>query len=188
MKKILFSIIAVFCSITAMAGDDVTIASGSLAEIKAAGEAKVYVEWDYSNATLEKKPVAEFLKEKGSDWESEYPGELRLAESELKKAFGKCKFVNLVESKDQAQYVFTIKMLDFHYGSTGAAVVIGWGAGDAHFDADITVTNTASQATVAVIKADGVPGGGWGNTKRRCDAYKELGEWFAKLVKKAKTK
>lgn len=67
MKKFLFLMVALFSAITMSAKDDVTVKSGSLSEIKAAGISKVFIVWDYSAATLEGKQVDAFLKEKGED-------------------------------------------------------------------------------------------------------------------------
>ena len=186
MKKFLFLMVALFSVITMSAKDDVTVKSGSLAEIKAAGISKVFIVWDYSAATLEGKQVDAFLKEKGEDWVANYPQELAEAEAEFAKAVEKSKFVNVTLEKDQAQYIITVKVKDFHYGSTGAAVMIGFGAGDAHLSGSVEFTKNGSTETISVLDVDGVPGAGWGNERRRREAYKELGEWVVKLIKKAK--
>ena len=178
--------VTLFSAITMSAKDDVTVKSGSLAEIKAAGISKVFIVWDYSAATLEGKQVDAFLKEKGEDWVANYPQELAEAESEFAKAVSKSKFVDVTLEKDQAQYIITIKMKDFNYGNTAVAVWVGMGAGDAHFNATVEFTKNGSTETFAVLDADGVPGGGFGNEARRRDAYEELGECLVKLIKKAK--
>lgn len=113
-------------------------------------------------------------------------GSLAEAEAEFAKALGKSKFVNVTTEKDQAQYIITIKVKDFNYGNTAVAVWVGMGAGDAHFNATVEFTKNGSKETVAVLDADGVPGGGFGNEARRRDAYEELGECLVKLIKKAK--
>jgi hypothetical protein len=186
MKKIIFLFVALLSVITMSAKDDVTVKSGSLAEVKAAGSSFVYIVWDYSSATLEGKNVDAFLKEKGADWVAGYPQELAEAEAEFAKALGKSKFVNVTTEKDQAQYIITIKVKDFNYGNTAVAVWVGMGAGDAHFNATVEFTKNGSKETVAVLDADGVPGGGFGNEARRRDAYEELGECLVKIIKKAK--
>ena len=178
--------VALFSVITMSAKDDVTIKSGSLAEIKAAGKSNVFIVWDYSAATLGGKDVDAYLKEKGGDWVENYPQELVKAEAEFAKAVGKSKFVNVTTEKDQAQYIITIKVKDFNYGNTAVAVWVGMGAGDAHFNSTVEFTKNGSTQTFAVLDADGVPGGGFGNEARRRDAYEELGEWVVKLIKKAK--
>lgn len=108
MKKFLFLMVALFFAITMSAKDDVTIKSGSLAEIKAAGISKVFIVWDYSAATLGGKDVDAYLKEKGGDWLENYPKELVKAEAEFAKAVGKSKFINVTTEKDQAQYIITV--------------------------------------------------------------------------------
>lgn len=186
MKKIIFLFVALLSVITMSAKDDVTIKSGSLAEIKAAGGSFVYIVWDYSAATLGGKDVDAYLKAKGADWVAGYPKELAEAEAEFAAAVSKSKYVNVTTEKDQAQYIITIKMKDFNYGNTAVAVWVGMGAGDAHFNATVEFTKNGSTETFAVLDADGVPGGGFGNEARRRDAYEELGEWVVKLIKKAK--
>ena len=186
MKKIIFLFVALISVITMSAKDDVTVKSGSLSEIKAAGSSFVYIVWDYSAATLEGKNVDAFLKEKGEDWVANYPQELAEAEAEFAKAVGKSKFVNVTTEQDQAQYVITVKVKDFHYGSTGVSVMIGFGAGDAHLSGSVEFTKNGSTETISVRDVDGVPGAGFGNERRRREAYKELGEWVVKLIKKAK--
>lgn len=186
MKKIIFLFVALISVITMSAKDDVTVKSGSLSEIKAAGSSFVYIVWDYSAATLEGKNVDAFLKEKGEDWVANYPQELAEAEAEFAKAVGKSKFVNVTTEQDQAQYVITVKVKDFHYGSTGVSVMIGFGAGDAHLSGSVEFTKNGSTETISVLDVDGVPGAGFGNERRRREAYKELGEWVVKLIKKAK--
>ena len=186
MKKIIFLFVALISVITMSAKDDVTVKSSSLSEIKAAGSSFVYIVWDYSAATLEGKNVDAFLKEKGEDWVANYPQELAEAEAEFAKAVGKSKFVNVTTEQDQAQYVITVKVKDFHYGSTGVSVMIGFGAGDAHLSGSVEFTKNGSTETISVLDVDGVPGAGFGNERRRREAYKELGEWVVKLIKKAK--
>lgn len=186
MKKIIFLFVALLSVITMSAKDDVIVKSGSLAEVKAAGSSNVFIVWDYSAATLEGQNVDAFLKAKGEDWVANYPQELAEAEAEFAKAVSKSKFVNVTLEKDMAQYIITIKMKDFNYGNTAVAVWVGMGAGDAHFNATVEFTKNGSTETFAVLDADGVPGGGFGNEARRRDAYEELGEWIVKLIKKAK--
>lgn len=60
------------------------------------------------------------------------------------------------------------------------------GAGDAHLNGSVEITKNGSKNAIAVLDADGVPGGGFGNEARRRDAYEELGECLVKLIKKAK--
>ena len=186
MKKIIFLFVALLSVITMSAKDDVTVKSGSLAEVKAAGSSFVYIVWDYSAATLEGQNVDAFLKAKGADWVANYPQELAEAEAEFAKAVSKSKYVNVTTEQDQAQYVITIKVKDFHYGSTGMAVMIGFGAGDAHLSGSVEFTKNGSTDTISVLDVDGVPVAGFGNERRRREAYKELGEWVVKLIKKAK--
>ena len=187
MKKLLFSLAAIFCSLTSFASDDVAVISGSLSELNAAEPVNVYVEWDYSNATLEEKPVDTYLQSRGAEWVRDYPDELKQAESEFNKYLTKKgkKFFNVVDSKSEAQYIITVKMGDFNYGSAALSVVIGFGSGDAHLKGDVNITK-ADGTRVAALKAMGVPGSAYGSTDRRIDSYKRLAGWIIKLTKKAK--
>ena len=186
MKKFLFLMVALFSVITMSAKDDVTVKSGSLAEIKAAGKSNVFIVWDYSAATLGGKDVDAYLKEKGGDWAENYPQELAKSEAEFAKAVGKSKFVNVTTEKDQAQYIITIRVKDFTYGNNALSYWVGFGAGDAHLNGSVEFTKNGSTETIAVLDLDGVPGGGPDNEARRKNAYEELGEWIVKLIKKAK--
>ena len=57
MKKILLVLAGLMCSVAGVfAKADVTVKSGSLAELKGTKE-KIYVVWDYSHATLEGKDL-----------------------------------------------------------------------------------------------------------------------------------
>ena len=163
--------VTLFSAITMSAKDDVTVKSGSLAEVKAAGSSNVFIVWDYSAATLEGQNVDAFLKAKGEDWVANYPQELAEAEAEFAKAVSKSKFVNVTLEKDMAQYIITIKMKDFNYGNTAVAVWVGMGAGDAHFNATVEFTKNGRTETFAVLDADGVPGGGFGNEARRREMH-----------------
>lgn len=185
MKKFILALVALFAMVNvASAKDDVFVTSGSLVELKA-NNVNVFVEWDYSNATLEGKKVADFLAEKGPDWQNSYESELKRAEivfaTQLNK---KSKTVTVVDDRNSADYVMTIKMGDFYYGSTGLSIVVGMGAGSAHMHADIVVSKGG--AAVAEVKCDGVPGNGYGNEVRRTTSYLNLANWMVKLVKKAK--
>ena len=53
-------------------------------------------------------------------------------------------------------------------------------------DIQAIVDKKGIEQPVAVLDVDGVPGGGYGNEKRRVEAYRELAELLAKLIKKSK--
>lgn len=185
MKKLLFAVVAFFAMVNvACAKDDVMLASGSLFGLNQ-GEQKVYVAFDYSAATIEGKKPADFLKEKGEEWVNNYSNELEKAEAffcaEITK---RSKTMKIVNSEAEADYVMTVRIGNFHYGSSGLSVVIGFGAGDAHLSANVDITKDGTK--VAQIVADGVPGDGYGNEVRRNYCYIGLAKNIAKLVKKAK--
>lgn len=185
MKKLFLILVAMFAMFNiASAKDDVVVTSGSLVGLKT-NEAKVYIVWDYSGATIEGKKVETFLAEKGQEWVDGYPSELSRAEGHFVATINKkSKTMKVVDDRSSADYVMTVKVGDLHYGSTGLSVVIGMGAGDAHLHANITVAKQDSK--VAEVMVDGVPGSGFGNEVRRSNCYIEMAKWIVKLVKKAK--
>ena len=187
MKKILLVLAGLMCSVAGVfAKADVTMKSGSLAELKGVKE-KIYVVWDYSHATLEGKEVQAFLKEKGAEWQRDYQKELQTAEENFAERFNdKSKDAKITAEKRDAKYRFVVEVKDFHYGSTGVSVVFGMGAGDAHMSGLVKVYAANDKQPFAVIDVDGVAGAGYGNEKRRVETYRELAEQIVKLIKKAK--
>ena len=187
MKRIVLLLsFAVCCVMSLFAKADVTLKSGSLAKLKTSKE-KVYVVWDYSHATLEGKNVKSFLKEKGAEWERDYKTELERAEANFMERFNdKTKSVTVTDKKSEADYTIVVHVKDFHYGSTGASVLIGFGAGDAHMNALMDFYEKNVKRPFAVIDVDGVAGAGYGNEKRRVETYRELAEQVVKLIKKAR--
>ncbi|MBQ1695766.1 MAG: hypothetical protein II076_07470, partial [Bacteroidales bacterium] len=85
-----------------------------------------------------------------------------------------------------ADYTIVMKVKDFHYGQTGLAVAVGFGAGDSHLYGTMEIYKKGQSEPIAVLDVDGVPGAGFGNEIRRVEAYRELAENLAKLIKKAK--
>ena len=187
MKKVILALVILFAGIaTANAKSDVTVTNGSLRELKGS-KAQVFVRWDYSNSTIEDKEVATYLKERGEDWERDYNSELAKAENNFNSRLNdKSKDVQTVNDENSADYIIVIKVKDFHYGITALSVVIGMGAGDAHLTGTMEIYKKGQAEPIAVVDIDGVPGAGYGNEVRRIEAYRELAEQFAKLVKKAK--
>lgn len=187
MKRVLLLLSFVMCCVaTLFAKADVTLKSGSLSKLKSSN-AKVYVVWDYSHATLEGQEVKAFLKEKGPDWTRDYKSEIARSEQNFMERFNeKTKSVKITDKKSEADYTIVIEVKDFHYGSTGVSVLIGFGAGDAHMHALMTFYEKNVKQPFAVIDVDGVARAGYGNEKRRVETYRELAEQVVKLIKKAK--
>jgi hypothetical protein len=188
MKKILILLLVLFSVNSSLySKDDVTVKSGSLYELKARKDVKVNVVWDYTKSTIEGKSIDTFLNEKGQEWVSAYPKEIETAETWFKdKINQKTKTINVVDSK--AEYVITVNVSDFHYGSTGLSVMVGFGSGNAHLSGKVIFTKVGSTEPIAILDVDGVPGSGFGNEKRRCSSYEKLGKWIVKLISDAKKK
>ena len=187
MKRLFVSFVVVVAScVNVFAKSDLQLISGSLSELKGS-KAKVCATWDYSNSTIEKQEIKAFLKEKGSEWERDYEIEIKRAEDNfLSRINDKTNDIQAIVDKDAAEYEIIIKVRDFDYGKTALAVVVGFGSGDARLYGTMEIYKKGIEQPVAVLDVDGVPGGGYGNEKRRVEAYRELAELLAKLIKKSK--
>ena len=184
MKKILVFIMLCACAIGVQAKSDLQLISGSLAELKGS-KAKVCATWDYSNSTIEKQDIKAFLKEKGAEWERDYEEEIERAEANfISRINDKTKDIQAITDKDQADYEIVLKVKDFDYGKTALAVVIGFGSGDARLYGTMEIYKKGNSQPIAVLDMDGVSGAGYGNEIRRVEAYRELAELLAKLIKK----
>lgn len=185
MKKYLLLLVGAMMSLTAWA--DVEIKSGSLKELKSS-DVRVLVTWDYSKMLIEDKKPEEFLKEKGEDWERDYPAEVAAGESTFDIFFNKKnkKYALITDDEDAAQYEFVIHVDKFHYGSTGAAVVFGGFARGASIEGTIEVVKLSDKSVVATIEFDCSGSAAYSNEARRVLAYSDLAEDLAKAVGKGK--
>ena len=68
------------CVMTTQAKSDLQLKKGSIVELKGSN-ASLSIVWDYSNSTIEKKAIKDFLREKGADWEADYDNEIKKAEA-----------------------------------------------------------------------------------------------------------
>ena len=185
-KTILTLVVALMASVNAMAGSDLKMESGSVKELKGSG-ATICAVWDYSNSTLEEKSIKEFLKEKGEDWERDYPKEIQNAEDNfIERLNDKSKKNFKAVSGDDADYKLLIKVKNFDYGSRAASVWVGFGAGDARIWGKMELYKKGVSEPIAIFDIDGVGGSGGGNEWRRIEAYRELAELFCDIVKKGK--
>lgn len=173
------------CTVAIQAKSDLQLIKGSLVELKGS-QATVSVEWDYSHSTIEKKPIKEFLKEKGPDWEADYAAEIKRAEENfISRMNDKSKDVKTIGDSN-GDYKIVVKVRDFDYGSTSASVLVGFGAGDARLYGTMEIYKKGGLKPIAELDMDGVSGAGFGNEKRRVEVYRELAEILSKLIKKAK--
>lgn len=185
MKKFLLLMVAAVMSLTAWA--DAKVENGSMRDLKNP-EVRVLVTWDYSKMMIEDKKPADFLKEKGADWERDYPAEVAAGESAFDVTFNKKdkKYALITDDEDAAQYEFIIHVDKFHYGSTGAAIVFGGFARGAHIEGSVEVIKLDDKSTVASLSFDCAGAAALGNEARRVLAYQDLAGDLAKLIKKAK--
>lgn len=187
MKQTLLVLVIILTGIaTATAKPDVTVIKGSLVELKKSN-AKIFVRWDYTNSTIEGKEVNAYLKERGDDWVRDYDTEIARAESNFRERLDdESKDVQTTTEESSAEYTIVMKVKDFNYGITGLAVAVGFGAGDSHLYGTMEIYKKGQSEPIAILDVDGVPGAGFGNEIRRVEAYRELAENLAKLIKKAK--
>lgn len=185
MKRILFSLVAAVFAMTAWADAEVT--SGSLIDLKDS-EARILVTWDYSKMLIEDQKPEAFLKEKGPDWERDYPAEVAAGESHFEVVFNKKdkKYALITDDEDAAQYEMIIHIDQFHYGSTAAAVIFGGFSRGATIEGTIDVVRLSDKSNVATIKYDCSGAAALTNEARRILAFDDLAQDIAKLVKKAK--
>ena len=110
MKKFLLLMVAAVMSLTAWA--DAKVENGSMRYLKNP-EVRVLVTWDYSKMMIEDKKPADFLKEKGADWERDYPAEVAAGESAFDVTFNKKdkKYALITDDEDAAQYEFIIHVV-----------------------------------------------------------------------------
>ena len=87
---------------------------------------------------------------------------------------------------DYADYKIVVKVKNFSYGSTGASVWVGFGAGDARMWGTLEIYKKGASEPIAVIDIDGAGGSGYGNEKRRVECYREMAELLADILKKGK--
>ncbi|MGN0236683.1 MAG: hypothetical protein ACI4AK_01120 [Lepagella sp.] len=186
MKKFFLMFAAtILMSLSAMADADVT--SGSMISLKDP-DARILVTWDYSNMLIEDQKPEDFLKEKGPDWERDYPAEVASSEAAFDIFFNKkCKkFAQVTDDEDAAQYELIIHVDKFHYGSTAAAVIFGGFSRGASIEGTVDVVKLADKSKVATLSFDCSGKTAYSNEARRTLAYNDLGQDLAKLINKAK--
>lgn len=185
MKKFLMLLVAAFISLSAFA--DAELESGSLKELKNS-DVRVLLTWDYSKMLIEDKTEKAFLKEKGAEWERDYPAEVAASEASFDVFFNKKnkKYCLITEDEDAAQYEIIIRVEKFHYGSTAAAVMFGGFSRGAHIEGTVDVINLSNKSKVATIKFDCSGAASYSNEARRILAYQDLAQDLAKRVSKAK--
>ena len=185
MKKILFTLAACLFAISAWA--DAKLVSGSMIDLKDSN-ARVLVSWDYTNMLVEDKKLNDFLKEKGADWERDYPAEVAAGESAFDIEFNKKdkKYALITDDDDDAQFEFVIHVEQFHYGSLGATIMFGGFARGAHIEGTIDVKNRKTNQTIATVKYDCAGSSAYSNELKRVLAYQDLAKDLAKLIGKAK--
>ena len=185
MKQFVFISLLLMTTISAFA--DANISKGSIACLKNAN-ARITVTWDYSNMLIEDMKPEAFLKEKGAEWERDYPAEVAAGESAFDAQFNKKnkKYAQITDDEDAAQYEMIIHVDKFHYGSTAAHLFFGGIARGASIMGTVELIEKATKSVVCSISYDCAGKSDYGNEKRRVLAYQDLAGDLAKLVSKAK--
>lgn len=189
MKKVLLTSLVLFAALTTWA--DAKVQSGSLHGLKNASS-RILVTWDYNKMLIEDMTPEAFLKEKGPEWERDYPAEVAAGESAFATNFNKKnkKYAQITDDEDAAQYEMIIHVDKFHYGSTAAAVIFGGFARGASLVGTVEIVDKATKSIICTInfdcagKASGVKA--YGSEGRRIYACEDLAKDLAKLVSKAK--
>lgn len=166
---------------------DAEFKSGSLIDLKNP-DARILVTWDYSKMLIEDKKPEVYLKERGTDWERDYPAEVAAGEAAFDIFFNKKdkKYALITDDEDAAQYEFIIHVDAFHYGSTGAAIAFGGFARGAHIEGTVDVIKLSDKSNVATLKFDCSGSAAYSSEARRVLAYQDLAKDLAKLIGKAK--
>lgn len=185
MKKAFLFSMALFTVLCMWA--DADIQKGSMRDLKDAN-ARIFVTWDYSKMLIEDMEPSAFLKEKGPDWERDYPAEVAAGESTFTVFFNKKskKYAQVTDDEEAAQYEMVIHVDKFHYGSTGAAIMFGGFARGASIEGTAEVIEVSSKNVICVIDFECSGAAALGNEARRVLAYQDLAQDLAKLVSKGK--
>ena len=187
MKKLLFAVLLVFTALTTWG--DAKVKSGTMFPLKDAN-VRVLVKWDYKNMLIEDKKPADFLREKGADWERDYPSEVAAGESAFAAMFNKKdkKYALITDDASAAQYELVIHVAKFHYGSTAVAIIFGSFARGAHIEGTADVVERSTKKVIATIEFECAGEMSYSNEQRRVYACEDLAKDLAKLVSKAKNK
>lgn len=187
MKKMLLCVLMVFTALASWGDADVQ--RGSVLPLKEKG-VQVSVTWDYKNMLIEDMKPADFLREKGAEWQRDYPNEVAAAEVAFVKKFNKKskKYAQITDSKRDAQYELVIHVAKFHYGSTAVGILFGSFARGAHIEGTADVVDCSTKQVIATIEFECAGESSYGNERRRIYAYEDLAQDLAKLVSKAKNK
>lgn len=185
MKKLILLSFVLLTALTTWA--DADIQSGSMLSLKNS-DVRVLVVWDYSKMLIEDQKPDAFLKEKGPEWVRDYPAEVAAGESAFATQFNKKdkKYALITDDEDAAQYKMVFHVNNFHYGSTGAAIVFGGWARGASIEGVAEIIDMATKTVVCKVAFDCAGKSAYSNEERRVLAYKDLAEDMAKLVSKAK--
>ncbi len=189
MKRFVIFSMVMFITVTSWA--DANVKSGSMHACKNAAT-RITVTWDYSKMLIEDMTPEAFLKEKGPEWERDYPAEVAAGESAFAANFNKKnkKYAQITDDEDAAQYEMIIHVEKFHYGSTATAVIFGGFARGASLEGTVEIVDKATKSIICTInydcagKASGVKA--YGSEGRRVYACEDLAKDLAKLVSKAK--
>ena len=185
MKKVLFMAVALLTA--TMASADVEVKSGTMKALQDPN-ARILVTWDYSKMLIEKKTPEEFLKEKGAEWQRDYPAEVAGGEANFTVWYNKkCKkFAQVTDMEADAGYELIIHIDAFNYGSTAAAVMFGGFARGASMQGTIEVKDLKTNETICTLEMDSAGKSAWTNEARRALLMMDVAEDLAKAIKKAK--
>ena len=186
MKNLFFTaFLWLVCVTNVQAKNEVTIKSGDPASLKNAGE--VTFEFDYTQTTIEGKPLMEYLQGRGDDFVRDWPGDSEKAATYFPIKFNKKNKlgITLVPSSNSAKYKLVIHVTKFDMGNGASAFVPFGGAkaggvimwGTAEF-IDINTGNPCCTLEIDEVKGIGHPS----EAVRRGLTYMELSKKMLKLL------
>lgn len=187
MKKILLSLVAMFAIVGMASAKMINVTSGSLLPLKKSG-AKLFVVYDYTNETLDKKSVKDWIAADKDHTMEKLEAERKSAEPYFAEWMNEgSKNLKVVENKDEADYIMTVHAGNFNRGNAAAAFFFG-GLGGGSADVSGTCAITKVDGTpVAEFTYNEIPIDGDDSKKSiREWGYIFLGVWFDKAINKAK--
>ena len=185
MKKAFYFILFVFfCLNYVNAGNPVIVKSGKFSALKNCGD--IIYEFDYSEATIDGKPLLEYFKGRGEDFLRDWPINSKAGESGFAAMFNKKNKlgINMVENSSNAKYKLLVKVSKLDIGNSAGTFVpfAGAKAGGVILWGTAVFTDISSGDAVVSLAIDEVKGTGSPSEKvRMVLTYSTLATTMCKL-------
>lgn len=190
MKKILFTVVALFACVFAFAGSPVKVVSGALPSLEGK---KIAIVHDYSKMMIldedSKKTMTidAFCEMKGEDWVRDKGKDNVDAEGDFAEVIAdKASKITFVTDKSNADYVLIVQPTTFGYGNPFAFKAFLPKDVNGFFEGNF-ILKTADGSAVAEMNCEKTIGpGGYNWTHQKCNVYKTIAKQLASVLKKAK--